>query len=126
MLAYTLTRLLTMQALIQRDVAGIDGYGAAAGHDWQPHLTVPCRLWWFRGEGIRSAQRLYVDPARLVPVDEGGLLIPLGVDVTEQDRVSGLLDKAGEPYIDGPFTITAVNAQEDHAELMVLRTQMGA
>lgn len=127
MLAYTLQRLLTMLAVIERDQATVDGYGQQTRSDWQPAGTIPCRLWWFRGEAIRSAQRLYVDPARTVPVDEGGLMVPLGVDVTERDRVKRLLWAAdGSPYVEGPFAITAVNAQEDHAEIMVIRTRLGA
>lgn len=131
MLSYTLTRLMTERALIQRDMGVVDAYGAPATPDWQPHLTVSCRLVWDRSSGVRSANRTYVSPVRTVPMDEGMILLELGTDVTERDRITQVLSydpqaQTWVPFVDGLMTITAVVPQEDHLELDVSRAHLGA
>ena len=125
MLAYTLERLLTQKAVIERNEAAGDNFGADGRSNWQEHLTVSCRLWWDKF-GARSPSRTYVDPARTVPISEGGILVPLGTDVTEKDRIARILDGNGDPYIEGNFTITAVMNEEDHMELAIERAHLGA
>lgn len=126
MLTYTLERLLTQQAVIERDMS-VPGPGGSTGRpDWQEHLVVPCRLWWFQSSGARSAQRTYVDPARTVPLSEGGMLLPLGTDVTEKDRIARVLHANGDVYIEGHLIIDAVLAQDDHMELNIDRAHLGA
>lgn len=126
MLAYTLAQLYTMQAVVERDVSEGDGYGAPTKPNWEYLLTVPCRLWWQRSTGVRSANREYVTPARMVPISEGGMILPSGTDVTEQDRVVAIQDRQGNPLIDGIFSITSVLNEEDHMEISVTRTHLGA
>lgn len=126
MLAYTQARLLIQTADIVRNTAGFDAFGAEEAANWQPHLTVPCRAWWTRSSGARSANRVYVDPAREAPVQEGGLMVALGTDVTESDRIMGIANANGTPFLDGLFQITAVLVFDDHMELNMLRVQSGA
>lgn len=131
MLAYTFNALLTEQAVIERDKSSPDGYGSTTTPDWQYHATVPCRLWWDRSSGVRSANRTYVSPARDVAMDEGGLLVALGTDITELDRITVInvynaAKGSWEPYVTGNFTITAVLSQEDHMEVDVSRAHLGA
>lgn len=131
MLTYTLDRLLTEQAQIERNMASFDAYGAQGAENWQPFSTVPCRLVWDRGTGIRSPDRVYVSPARVAPLDEGLILVPLGTDVTQSDRITQInardpLSGAWSPYVTGVFQIVAVLVQEGHMELNVLRTVLGA
>lgn len=132
MLAYTLERMLTQQAVIERDMGGLDEYGGDEPTNWQPHVTVPCRLWWARSSGARSANRVYVDPSRQVPVSEGGVIVPLGTDVTEQDRIARVeeFDQESERWetlVEGVVQIIAVlNQDGDHLELSVERTSLGA
>jgi hypothetical protein len=126
MLAYTFNQLLTEQVVIERDVSEGDAYGAPTKPDWQWIATVPCRLWWMRSTGVRSANREYVTPAREVPISEGGMILPLGTDITQQDRITAVQDRQGNPYVDGVFTITAVVNEEDHLEIDFTRTTVGA
>lgn len=130
MLSYTLTRMLTQRAVIQRDSGEVDAYGADGTPDWQDYLTVPCRLAWAKSEGARSASRTFITPARTAPVSEGGVLVPLGTPVTETDRVARILQwdpvmGSWEPYIDGIFMISMVLTNEHHVELSVSRTHLG-
>jgi hypothetical protein len=126
MLAYTLDRLLTQTAVIQRNVAAADAFGADVPPDWQPHLTVACLLWWARSTGARSANRTYVSPARQAAVSEGGLLMPLGTDVTEQDRIMQINTPPSEEPVAGLLEIVAVLNQWDHLEVEVTRVHLGA
>ena len=131
MLGYTFARLLTEQAVIERNQAVPDAYGGSGPDDWQTHQTVPCRLYWDKSSGVRSANRVYVSPARTVPIDQGGLIVALGTDITENDRISQILTRnpmtgSWVTYIDGLFTITAILVQEDHMEVNVERAHLGA
>jgi hypothetical protein len=132
MLAYTLSRLMTEQAVIQRNMSQADAYGADGPENWQPLSTIPCRLWWDKSTGgARSANRVYVDPARAVPIDQGGLLVALGTDVTENDRITQVLARnpvsgTWTTYLEGLFTIVAVLVQEDHMEINLTRAHLGA
>lgn len=130
MLGYTFTALLTEQAVVERDVSSADGYGATTGPQWEYLATYPCRLWWDRSSGVRSANREYVSVARTVAMDEGGLLMALGTDITELDRVVAVnvynsQTENWEPYVEGNFTIVAVLNQEDHMEIDVARPHLG-
>lgn len=131
-LAYTLNRMLVEQAVIERNMAGADRYGADQPDAWQTHLTVACLSWWDRSTGVRSANRTYVDPAREVPIAQGGMLLPLGTDVTEKDRIAVINVRdpiSGEwvPGIAGIIEIAAVLDQKsDHIELNIIRAHVGA
>ena len=83
-------------------------------------------MWWDKSEGARSANRTYVTPSRAVPMSEGGMICPLGTDITEQDRIAQLLDSNGNLLVDGIMTITAVLYQQDHMEVDLFRTALGA
>lgn len=129
-LAYTLENLMIERAVIQRATRVDDGYGAGTAPHWEPHLTVPCRLWWDRSTGERSANRTYVTPARTADVSQGGILVPLGTDVLETDQITEIQSLNPETggwvnYLSGTLTITAVLTQEDHMELDVIRTTLG-
>lgn len=131
-LGYTLNRLLTEQAVIERNMAGQDAYGADRPDDWQLHVTVACLSWWDRSAGVRSANRTYVDPARTVPISQGGMLLPLGTDVTEKDRITQInvydpVEGEWVPGVVGIIEIAAILDQStDHLEVNIIRAHLGA
>lgn len=126
-LAYTLERIMVQQAVIERDAGGTGTgpYGADQVPDWQPHLTVRCRHWWTRSSGVRSGQREYENPQGVVPVDQGGIMVPLGTDVTEDDRIVAILNRADTIVIGPMIEIQAVVVQDTHMELAIIRTALG-
>lgn len=126
LVGYTLEKLLIQQAVIERDASLSDWWGGDDGPNWQPHITVACRLWWDKSSGARSANREYVSVSRDVPVSEGGMLLPSGTDVTQADRITQVLDATGNLYITGIFEIVAVLNEQTHMEIDVQRTQLGA
>lgn len=123
---YTINRLLIQQAVLERDVAQDDRYGGQNPPEWEELATVPCRLYWDKSTGARSANRTYVSVSREVPISEGGMIIPSGTDVTEEDRVVRVLTSTGDLFVDGIFEIVAVINQFTHFELSVQRTGLGA
>ena len=125
-LSYTLQRLFTEQAVVERDTAGEDAYGASTGPNFEYHATVPCRLWWDKSSGARAANRVYVSPSRTVPTSVGGMIVPLGTDINENDRVTAVRDRQGNPKVDGIFQVSAVLYEEDHIELDLVRVHLGS
>jgi hypothetical protein len=50
------------------------------------------------------------------------MIVPLGSDVTEQDRISAAgVTYRGTTIITGPIGIRAVNPRKDHLELILTR-----
>lgn len=65
---------------------------------------VPCRL-------VASAQRIIsTDRTQFTVVSTFKLLLPLGTDVIEDDRITNIVDVDG-----GPFTVKAVLARRSRA-----------
>jgi len=117
---YVLDRLLVERAVLERDTARRDAYGAETTPDWQPLATVRCKVWWWP-QTQRGPAREFVDTSRTVEVGDGGIMLPAGTDVTPEDRVAHVTDAAGNTIHTGPFAITAVIEQDGHIELSVRR-----
>src|SRR5438132_797565 len=115
-----LDQVLTQHVELQRDQATADAYGAETAPNWQSLATVRCRFWWWT-QGYRGPAHEGVSPERTVSVGDGGLLVPLGTDVTALDRVADILDAQFNVVQAGPLEIVAVSAQETHIELYVRR-----
>lgn len=129
--AYTLAKLLTEQAVITRNAAAVDQWGAQGAEDWQPHLTVACRLFWSKESGGRSPSRTYVNASREVPVTVGGLVLPLGTDVLETDLISQINQwdaptQAWVLKVAGPIKIDMITNADTHIEASLTRTTLGA
>lgn len=124
-LDYTLAKSMTQQAVIIRSISGEDDYGAQRTPVWQAHVTVPCAFWWDKATGTRSANRRYVNVSRDVPVSAGGMVIPSGTDVTEQDQIKRILNLDDSVWVEGIFTIVAVLDEFTHMELDIERTALG-
>jgi hypothetical protein len=108
----SLTHLVT----IQRDAsAGVDGgWGNPDVPNWQPYLVgVPCRAWATAGhETINETTNVVVEEVRLI--------VPLGTDVTEQDRLGDITHR-GAVFLAGPTGIRAVLRHADHLDLVLVR-----
>jgi hypothetical protein len=108
---------LTHRCTIERDTnAGTpDAWGTPETPSWQPHLTeLPCRGW--TRAGVETA-----DATTTTVVEDMRLIVSLGTDVTEQDRVNGVTDRGTTIIIAGPVGIRAVIGRKDHLELVLVR-----
>lgn len=103
---------------IERDAnaATADDWGAPQAADWQPHITdLICRAW------IVSGREIVADKTSVVVDDEIRMMVQLGTDVTELDRVGDITDNAGTRIFQGPMGIRAISPRRDHLELTLAR-----
>lgn len=99
---------------VERDESEPAGWGDASVPDWQPHLTsLRCRYWATFG-------REQMDAESQVVIEDMRLIVPLGTDVTEKDRL-GDITYQGTTIVTGPVGIRAVLAHKDHLELILVR-----
>ncbi len=100
---------------IEREVVGAeDAWGGTPVPTWAPSSTVRCSAW-------SSAVREAVSTDRTVVVEDNMVSVPLGTDVTENDRVSSVTTATGAPYFLGPMGISSVTRYSDHMELSLER-----
>ena len=106
---------LIHQTTVERDTAtGTNPHGGKAAPDWQPHLTaLPCFYWATTGSEP-------TDATTQVVAQDMRLLVQLGTDVTEQDRLGDITYRGGT-IVAGPTGIRAVLHHHDHLEVVLLR-----
>lgn len=109
---------LTQRCTIERDAnAGNDdswGEGNATP-DWQPHITdLPCRAW--ATGGTETVTRTDT----IAAIGDVTVIVPLGTDVTEQDRVASVTFR-GDTIQQGPLGIRAINSRRDYLELILVK-----
>lgn len=120
-LAYTLNRLLTEQAPVERDVGERDKFGGEAKADRQIVATVRCRFWWWREAGSRSPSREYATPERTIHFTGGGVLLEPDADVLAGDHLASIQDPDGNVLVPGPFRVVSFEVVEDHLEAALMR-----
>jgi hypothetical protein len=123
MLAFTLAKIMVQLAVIERDQAKPDAFGAEVATDWKALSTVACRLWWWKGsKGTdKSASAQYGTPQATINVTGGDMCVPLGTDITDMDRIAKVTSLSGDLVEEGPFRVLSVNQYETHIELSLER-----
>lgn len=107
---------LQHRCTIERDANASteDSWGHSLPPDWEMHLQdVPCRAW------VNSG-REPVDSDRTIVVIDARVIVPLGTDVTERDRVATITVRGAELF-EGPMGIEAVTRHREHLELSLQR-----
>lgn len=89
----------------------VDGYGQRL-EGWRELCTVSCHAW----AGANGGRHTTMGEVRTVTLDAPGMIIPAGTDVTAQDRVKIVTDRAGATVL-GAMGIDAVLERETHTEL---------
>lgn len=108
---------MTHSAVIERNsgTGDTDSWGQPVTSGWENHLDgQPCRAW------VTLGHETVADTTTVVVVEDIRMLLPLGVDVTEQDRVASVADR-GATILAGPLQIRAVLAHQDHLELVLVK-----
>lgn len=104
--------LMKYRVTIERDFAiDADGFGQKHG-DWRELCTVPCHAW----AGSVGGKHTSAGDARTVTTDMPGMIIPLHTDVTTEDRVQQILDRAGNSILPA-MGIDAVLPRITHLEV---------
>ena len=106
---------LIHRCTIERATTTDDDYGNPGPPTWAAHLSdQPCRTW------ATAGREVVTNTTTLVVVKDVRLMLPLGVDVTEQDRVASVTYR-GDTIQAGPLGIRAVLTHQDHIELVLER-----
>jgi hypothetical protein len=116
-----LDRLFDQQAVVERDHASSDSFGAKGAPDWQPVETVRAFMWWGTGTNISRMGGVHQRPEETVDLETGGMVLPEGTDVSARDRIAQVLDAGGAVLERGPFEILACAAFEGLVELTFRR-----
>jgi hypothetical protein len=107
---------MTMRAVVQRNTTATSNpYGQPDPPTWveQP-AAIPCRVW-------SRARRHVVDVDRDKLVEDVRMIVPLGADLTELDRIARVEDRLGAVLWAGPLALEAPQHKHDHTEYSVLR-----
>lgn len=111
----SLIHLCTIERNVNEDTE--DALGQPSPPGWAAHLTdVPCRTWASSGRETVNADTA----ASVVVVEEVHLIVPLGTDVTERDRIASVTYR-GETTQAGPLGVRAVLTRPDHIELVLVK-----
>ncbi len=98
-----------MRAFFQRNSAGVDAYKQPEPAVWGALSTTPCWTWVKTGD-TRHRPEVSQDST------EHRMMIPLGTDVTSDDRVEKVEDRSGTELFPTVY-IDAVLRRRDHLEL---------
>ncbi len=106
---------MTLRCTIQRDqTATTNAWNTKAKPNYQNHLTdVACWFW-------TTTKREDTDAQREAVIQDVRMMIPLGTDVTETDRINGITDRRGNSVVSGVFDVEAVVKHHlSHLELVL-------
>ena len=105
---------------IERDAAHgtPDGYGLSSAADWQLlQANVPCFWWSTAGRELIGAEKSEV-------IQDMRMLVEIGTDVTERDRVKDVTDRLGHSIRQGAMGITGPPMwKHDHLELVLTEVE---
>ncbi len=109
---------MTMRADIERDGTATTN---ARGHPDPPvyasHLTgLACRVWSQRRQEV-------VDGRKEAMVEEIRMMVPVGTDITELDRVANVKDRLGVVIWTGPMNIRGIQHKHTQLEMELQRVQ---
>lgn len=105
------------RATIERDVnldqGATNDWGDAGEPDWRTHIEgLPCMAWFTAGRETQDT--------RIAVTEDRRMIVPLGSDVTENDRVAKITDRRGvETIFEGEAAIEHVGRRRDHIEIML-------
>lgn len=104
---------------IQRDpqIHVSDTWGSSSDPGWVSHLVnVSCWYWYDRSWSI-------VDGTRQLQMSQPKLLLPIGLDVNDDDRIVSVYDRRGRQIKSGPMRIIDLGTREDHMVLTLAGIQ---
>lgn len=110
--------MMKMRATFERNASlqaagatDLDGFGQKL-QDWRELPLVPCWAW----HGASSGRHTTMGEARTVTTDMPGIIVPLGTDLVETDRLRQVRDRAGNEVF-GAMGIDAVLSRATHIEV---------
>jgi hypothetical protein len=100
---------MTMRATVQRNTpAGTDGFGGPGAAVWANNLASQrCWSW-------AEKEREVIDGTKSVLLADHKMIVPLGTDITEDDRVTAIQDRLGANIIANTMRIHSVLRRANH------------
>ncbi len=101
---------MTLRATVQRNTGtATDDYNQPVTPTWGTHLTPAC---WVYNDG----KRLVVDGDKTVTVEALKIALPLGIDVTNSDRITEIKNRKGDILYPGNFSVNEIKRVHNHLE----------
>ena len=105
---------MTHRATVQRNTpAGTDGFGGPGVASWGAHIAA-LKCWLYT-----KSEREVIDGEKSATLGSHKLLIPLGTDITEADRITAVDDRLGGSIVANTMRIHSVTHRHNHLELVV-------
>lgn len=105
--------------------SSVDAWGHPLPPSWEAHLdTVACRAWTDTGRGVGSSvgsER--VTDTEVVEIQNRRMIVALGTDILETDRVTSITNAAGDELFDGPMNVEAILVYAEHLEVSLRRVR---
>lgn len=117
MSASSVRRRMTHRVVIERDTTTArNPHGGKSTPTWSEHLpALPCFFYREKRSSSEESERT----RGTIHHDMLRLLVPLGTDITEADRLNGVTERDGTVIEAGPMNITSVLHSHTHLELRV-------
>jgi hypothetical protein len=109
---------MTHRATVQRATTVTDAYGLPGPPTWADHIAA-LACYFYEPSGQRGEQI----GERNADLYSHRLLAPAGTDVTEEDRIAGIVDRRGETVTDAVFDIKQIVRKPDHLLLVLEAVQ---
>ena len=107
---------MRMRATVERATATPDG-GGGKTLAWSTHLaSLPCWAWF---DARREGAGELTQGDKITVLEDRKMIVPLGTDVTERDRIAAVKDRRGATLFAGPMRIESVGRRDDHLELFL-------
>ena len=107
-------RQMHHRCTIQRNTATKDSLNNPLPADWNDLTAdVPCYVW----QGASKGETRAVDLVAVV--NQWRMLLPIGTDITEADRLSSIVDEFGVQWNTKPVTIQAIARRNTHLLLVL-------
>ena len=102
---------MTHRATIERGTVVTDGLGLDGPRTWTTHIaSLACR-WYAKDETE------ILDGRKVLILGGHRILVPLGADVVETDRVTFIKDRKGTTLVSNAMQIRGVIRRPDHKEI---------
>jgi hypothetical protein len=100
---------------IERVSLASDGGGGQVETWGAQHTNLICRGW-YKSAGVMPLG------GKAVIAEQRSVIVPLGKDIREGDRIVSVRDRAGNVIFAGPMMIDSVAHRQDHQQLYSLET----
>ena len=109
-------RQMRHRCTIQRNTAsGTDPLGNPLPAGWSDLATdVPCYVWQGAGKGLEGKQGEAQTADILATLDTWSLMLPVGTDVAERDRISVVTDMYDTQWNRTPLNILSIQRRNTH------------